>query len=69
MESRGDYQESLAFYKDQIKVKDSLFNERKSQQVAELETKYQTEKKDAEIQIQQAKIEQKNILLYGSTRL
>lgn len=65
-ENKGNYKEALAFYKDQIEVKDSLFNERKSQQVAELETKYQTEKKDAEIQIQQAKIEQKNTLLYGS---
>ncbi|WP_425389910.1 tetratricopeptide repeat-containing sensor histidine kinase [Ekhidna sp.] len=66
-EKRGDFQEALSYYKDHIQVKDSLFNERKSQQVAELETQYQTEKKEAEIQVQKAEIQQKNILLYSSS--
>lgn len=65
-EHRGNYKEALGFYKDHIKVKDSLFNERKSQQVAELETKYQTEKKEVEIQTQKAEIQQKNFLLIGA---
>ncbi|WP_436514747.1 ATP-binding protein [Ekhidna sp. To15] len=65
-EKRGEYADALAFYKQHIEVKDSLFNERKSQQVAELETKYQTEKKETEIQIQQAEINQKNILLFSA---
>ena len=65
-EKRGDFQNALAFFKQHIEVKDSLFNERKSQQVAELETKYQTEKKEAEIQIQRAEIKQKNIQLISA---
>lgn len=65
-EQRGDYLSALSFYKDHIGIKDSLFNERKSQQVAELETKYQTEKKEAEIQTQKAEIQQKNLFLFGA---
>lgn len=65
-EKRGQYKNALTYYKKHIQVKDSLFNERKSQQVAELETKYQTEKKETEIQIQKAEIKQKNIFLISS---
>ena len=66
-EERGNYQEALSFYKDHVKINDSLFNERKSQQVAELETKYQTEKKETEIQTQKAEIQRKNFLLIGAS--
>lgn len=52
--------------------RDSLFNEEKTRTVFELETKYQTEKKEKEILIQKAqlaenqlKIERKNQWLYG----
>ena len=65
-EERGDFEQALSYYKDHIQVKDSLFNERKSQQVAELETKYQTKKKEAEIQTQKAQLQQKNFLLTGA---
>lgn len=65
-EKRGEYANALSYYKQHIEVKDSLFNERSSQQVAELETKYQTEKKETEIQIQRAEIKQKNIQLISA---
>lgn len=65
-EKKGAHAEALAYYKLHIQVKDSLFNERKSQQVTELETKYQTGKKEAQIQVQQAELKQKNILLISS---
>ncbi|SNS51738.1 Tetratricopeptide repeat-containing protein [Ekhidna lutea] len=65
-EQRGDYKKALAYFKDHVSLKDSLFNDRRSKQVAELETKYQTEKKEAEIQTQQAEIQQKNSFLIGA---
>ncbi|WP_370088761.1 tetratricopeptide repeat protein [Ekhidna sp.] len=65
-EQSENFKDALSYFKEHIGVKDSLFNERKSQQVAELETKYQTEKKEAEIQTQKAEIKQKNLMLYGS---
>lgn len=40
-------------------LKDSLFNAEKSRQLAELETKYETEKKDRELQVKEASIRQK----------
>ncbi|MEO9872247.1 ATP-binding protein [Ekhidna sp.] len=68
-ERRGEYASALKYYKDHVKVKDSLFNERKSQQLAEVETKYQTEKKETEIQTQKAEIKQKNTQLIGSAAI
>ena len=65
-EKRGDYKNALAYFKSHVSLKDSLFNERRSKQVAELETKYQSEKKEAEIQTQKAEIKQKNFQLIGA---
>lgn len=47
------------YYKQHIIFKDSVFNETKSQQIAELQTKYETEKKEQRIVFQQTEIKQK----------
>ncbi|WP_421763979.1 tetratricopeptide repeat protein [Ekhidna sp.] len=65
-EQRGDYKAALSFFKDHTQLKDSLFNERKSQQVAELETKYQTEKKEQTIVLQAAALQRNQILLVAA---
>lgn len=40
---------SLDYYKKYISAKDSIFNEEKNRQITEIETKYQTEKKEKEL--------------------
>ena len=48
-EERGDFKQALAYYKQQVVYKDSVFNETKSRQLAELETRYQTKQKEDNI--------------------
>jgi tetratricopeptide (TPR) repeat protein len=47
----GDYQKSLIAFKKYIIIQDSLVNENNMKQIAELQTQYETDKKDKEIQI------------------
>ncbi len=54
-----DYKRSLEYYKKMKETNDSLFNETRSQQIAELQTKYETEKKENEInELKKEKAEQ-----------
>lgn len=46
-------------------LKDSLFNIEKSKQISELQTKYDTEKKEAQIELQNATIKSQTYQLYG----
>ena len=45
-----DYKNSLKYYKKYMTLRDSVYNNEKSKQIFELETKYQTEKKQSEIE-------------------
>lgn len=65
-ELSGNYKDALNRFKSHVSLKDSLFNERKSQQVAELETKYQTEKKEQTIALQAAALERNQLLLIAA---
>lgn len=47
--AKGRYPESLAHFKLYSNYKDSIFNEKSSQQIAEMQTKYETAKKEQEI--------------------
>jgi len=47
--AKTDYKKSLDYYKLYSEVKDSIFNEKASQQMAEMQTRYETEKKEAAI--------------------
>ncbi len=47
-------------------VKDSIINEQSENKIAELETVYQSEKKEAQLKLQQAEITKKNYLLWGA---
>ncbi|WP_338875588.1 histidine kinase dimerization/phosphoacceptor domain -containing protein [Spirosoma sp. SC4-14] len=49
-EKRGNYQKALHYYRLQTANHDSIINAERSRQVAELETRYQTREKEAEIQ-------------------
>ncbi|MFY0600198.1 MAG: tetratricopeptide repeat protein [Cyclobacteriaceae bacterium] len=68
LERKGLHKKSLVDYKKYDSLESIVFNETKSQQIAELETKYETEKKEKEIseqkvQIQQASLERENLIL------
>ena len=59
---------ALHYFKRYSHFSDSIYNETKSRQIAELQTKYETEKKEKEIiaqrsQLQQANIERNEMLL------
>jgi signal transduction histidine kinase/Tfp pilus assembly protein PilF len=67
-----DYKNALANYKLFVGLSDSLFNEKKSQQIAELNTKYETEKKDKDIallnkdkEIREAEIKKQKLQKYS----
>lgn len=48
-EEAGDYKNSLRSYKKYMILRDSIYNNEKSRQIFELETKYQSEKKERQI--------------------
>ncbi|MFW5793007.1 MAG: tetratricopeptide repeat protein [Bacteroidota bacterium] len=57
----GDYKKSLEFAEIYIATKDEMFNEEKTKALAEMQTKYETEKKQQEIEKQQLTIEKQEI--------
>lgn len=69
---RGDFKNSNVYLEQFIAVKDSLFNETKTKAIADVEAKYQNEKKENEILAQRAQlaekeleVKHKNALIYG----
>ncbi len=48
---KGDYRDALAYYEKGIHVKDSIFSQETTNQILELQTKYETDKKEKEIQL------------------
>ncbi len=57
---------SLAFYKKFEAVKDSVFNETSNKQIAELNAKYETSKKEQQLALQKRELGEKNALLVGA---
>jgi serine phosphatase RsbU (regulator of sigma subunit) len=73
-ELRGNYQKSLEYYKMYSDYKDSIFNDQSSQQIAELQTKYDSEKREMEIsslqkekKMQEAENQRQRYIGYGLT--
>lgn len=62
-DSLKDISESYKYYKKFVAIKDSLFNTEMHEQLAELTTKYETEKKEQQIIIQNNKIEKNRLLI------
>lgn len=58
---KGDFEYALKYHQDFAKVKEEVFNAEKSQQIAELEMKYQVEKKEQDLQIAELQISQQEI--------
>jgi class 3 adenylate cyclase/Tfp pilus assembly protein PilF len=49
--TNNNYQKALEYFELYTEVKDSIFSEASTTQIAELQTKYETEKKEAEIKL------------------
>ena len=60
---QGSYPSALSFYQKYSNLKDSLFNEEKSKQLAEIETQFETEKKEAEIRDLSQQAQLQNLLI------
>ncbi len=68
----GSYQKALEYHKKYADLKDSVFTEESTKQIAEMQEKYESEKKEQKIKllnkdkiIQQTKIQQQNIIIYS----
>jgi AraC-like DNA-binding protein len=68
-EQRSDYKKALFYERQKRLLQDSMFNDQKSQQLTEMTVKYETEKKEKEIQLleQENRIQAlwRNILIAG----
>ncbi len=63
-ESSGNLQKALDYRKEFELLSDSIIGEKSKTTVANLEAKYEFEKKEAQIQLQRAQLKQKNTLNY-----
>jgi tetratricopeptide (TPR) repeat protein len=61
-EATGEYKKSRNYLLRYSEIKDTIYNENSSRQIAEMQTKYETEKKEKEIQIQSLKLENRDRL-------
>lgn len=64
-EKKGDYPLSLNFYKKHAALKDSIFAGEKLKQIEHLDAKYQAQKKEQQLKLQDAEITKKNFMLWG----
>ncbi|HRO43540.1 MAG TPA: sensor histidine kinase [Flavipsychrobacter sp.] len=62
----GDTKEALFYHRKLTALKDSLMNAETNQQISELQTKYETEKKEQQIALQQSELKKKNYLIGGA---
>lgn len=60
-QNKKEYKKALDYYQKYTVVKDSLFNEQSNRNIAELEAKYESEKKDKENQLLAKEIVLKNL--------
>ena len=65
-ELKQNYKEALLYYQDYSEIKDSIFDEKKINQIEELNAKYNAEKKEAQLKLQKAQINNRNYMLGAS---
>ncbi len=61
--AQGKFESALLNYKIYTKYVDSIFNAEKSGQIADMQTKYETEKKEQQILLNNIEIKQKNTII------
>ncbi len=59
--AKSDYKNALEFSLLYSKTKDSVFNKESSEQIAEMQTRFETEKKEKELKLQAAELEKKDV--------
>lgn len=59
-ELKGDFKKAFDYALLHSAVKDSIYNREKSEQVTEMQTRYETEKKEKELKLQSIEIEKKD---------
>jgi signal transduction histidine kinase len=64
MFAEGRYKEAYSYYESYISLNESILNSERTRQFSDREAKYQSEKKDNQIKLQQASIKQKNTINY-----
>lgn len=64
-EKKADFRSSLDYYKKQAALKDSIYSGDKLKQIEQLNAKYQAEKKEQQLKLQEAELTKKNYLLWG----
>jgi signal transduction histidine kinase len=64
-EKKGDFTLSLDYFKKQTSLKDSIYSAEKMKQIEQLNAKYQTDKNEQQLKLQEAEITRKNYLLWG----
>ncbi len=62
----NDWQKAFEYQQQYMFIKDTILNEESSKQIAEMQTKYETEKKDLQITAQDAELNRKQITIYAS---
>lgn len=60
-----DFEKALAYHELYTSVSDTIYDERKTEMIHELQTRYETQKKQQEIERQQIIIEKRNYLIYS----
>jgi tetratricopeptide (TPR) repeat protein len=64
-QKQGNYQEAYEYFLKRSHLRDSLFAMEKTKQIAELNAKYESAKKEQQIQQQQNRIRMQNFLFVG----
>lgn len=59
----GNATEALDYYKKHVSLKDSIFSVEKTKQITELNTKYETDKKEQQILLQRSELSRKNLTI------
>ncbi len=67
--NNGDYKNAFIYQKQSNVVKDSIYNEQNAKNIAEMQAKFDTEKKSKEIELKEAQLKIKDFQLLASSIL
>lgn len=65
-EEIGEVQKALAYNKLAVKIKDEIFTEKSQKAITEMQTKYETEKKDLALNLQESVIKRQKLTIIGA---
>lgn len=64
---RNNYQEAYGYYVKYSELKDSLLNAESTRSVSEMQAKYETEKKEKQLEVQSHELHKKQLLVYAAS--